>query len=64
MRAISLINHLEFDFNGSVVRKGVTLGDVDNDGNHELVVGNEDGEVVIFKVNNFLKRKKSEFIYN
>lgn len=50
MRAISLINHLEFDFNGSVVRKGVTLGDVDNDGNYELVVGNENGDVVIFKV--------------
>ncbi|KAI4472027.1 integrin alpha repeat domain-containing [Holotrichia oblita] len=49
MRAISLINHLEFDFNGSVVRKGVTLGDVDNDGNYELVVGNENGDVVIFK---------------
>ncbi|XP_022909335.2 KICSTOR complex protein ITFG2-like isoform X1 [Onthophagus taurus] len=49
MRSISLINHLEFNFNGSVVRKGITLGDVDNDGNYELIVGNETGDVAIFK---------------
>lgn len=54
MRAISLINHLEFDFYGSVVRKSVALGDVDNDGNYELVVGNEAGAVVIFKVYTYL----------
>lgn len=50
MRAISLVNRLEFDFGGNVVRKGIALGDVDNDGNNELIIGNESGEVVIFKV--------------
>lgn len=50
MRAISLVNRLEFDFGGNVARKAITLGDVDNDGNNELVIGNESGELVIFKV--------------
>lgn len=50
MCEISLINHLEFDFSGSVVKKGIALGDVDNDGCIELVVGNDNGEVAIFKV--------------
>lgn len=51
MRAISLVDRLEFDFLGNVVRSTVTLGDVDNDGRNELVVGNENGDLVIFKVN-------------
>lgn len=50
MRAISLVNRLEFEFSGVVVRKGLALGDVDNDGQNELVVGNENGELFIFKV--------------
>lgn len=51
MRAISLVERLEFDFSGNVVRSTVTLGDVDNDGRNELVVGNENGDLVILKVN-------------
>lgn len=50
MRAISLVNRLEFEFGGNVVRKGITLGDVDNDGNNELIIGNEAGELVVLKV--------------
>lgn len=50
MRAISLVSRIEFDFSGNVVRNAVTLGDVDNDGNNELIVGNEHGDVAIFKV--------------
>lgn len=50
MRAISLVDRLEFDFTGNVMRKGITLGDVDNDGTNELIVGSENGEVAIFKV--------------
>lgn len=50
MRTISLANCLEFEFTGSVLRKGLTLGDVDNDGFNELVIGNIAGEVAIFKV--------------
>lgn len=51
MRAISIVDRLEFDFIGNVVRKGLTLGDIDNDGCNELIVGGENGEVAIFKVN-------------
>lgn len=50
MRAISLVKHLEFEFSGNVLRNAITLHDVDNDGNSELIVGNERGEVTIFKV--------------
>lgn len=50
MRAISLVNRLEFEFTGNVVRKGLALGDVDNDGRNELIVGNESGDLFIFKV--------------
>lgn len=49
MRAISLVKHLEFEFSGNVLRNAITLHDVDNDGNSELIVGNERGEVTIFK---------------
>ncbi|KAG5894209.1 hypothetical protein JTB14_038379 [Gonioctena quinquepunctata] len=34
---------------GNVARNALTLGDVDNDGYNELVVGSQNGEVVIFK---------------
>lgn len=64
MRAISLVNRLEFDFGGNVVRNGITLGDVDNDGNNELVVGNEAGELVIFKVEKKLIVKIVFFFFN
>ncbi|KAF5286082.1 hypothetical protein FQA39_LY16428 [Lamprigera yunnana] len=49
MRAISLVDRLEFDFNGNVLRRGLTLGDVDNDGLNELIIGSENGDLVIFK---------------
>lgn len=32
-------------------RHGLTIGDVDNDGDNELVVGTAEGELYIFKVN-------------
>lgn len=54
MRAISLVNRLEFEFTGNVVRNALCLGDVDNDGCNELVVGSESGEVCIFKVKTIL----------
>ncbi|KAK5640395.1 hypothetical protein RI129_011206 [Pyrocoelia pectoralis] len=49
MRSISLVDRLEFDFSGNVLKKGLTLGDVDNDGVCELVVGGETGNVAVFK---------------
>lgn len=53
MRAISLVDRLEFDFAGNVLRSAITLGDVDNDGCNELVVGGENGELALFKVRFF-----------
>ncbi|XP_066154024.1 KICSTOR complex protein ITFG2-like [Euwallacea fornicatus] len=49
MRAISLVNKLEFEFPGNVARSAVTLGDIDNDGHNELIIGNDQGDVAIFK---------------
>lgn len=50
MRAISLVKKIEFEFPGNVVRNALTLGDVDNDGCNELIVGNQNGDIAIFKV--------------
>lgn len=50
MRAVSFVENIEFDFTGPVLRNGLTFGDVDNDGNQELVVGNEEGDLSIYKV--------------
>lgn len=49
MRAISLVNRIEFNFTGNVARHALALGDVDNDGCNELIIGNTSGTVVIFK---------------
>ncbi|CAH1187678.1 unnamed protein product [Phyllotreta striolata] len=49
MRAISLVKRIEFAFQGNVARNALTLGDVDNDGFNELIVGNHNGDVNIFK---------------
>lgn len=51
MRAITLVKRFEFEFSGNVMKNALTLGDVDNDGSNELVVGNQNGDVSIFKVN-------------
>lgn len=50
MRAISLVNRIEFEFRGNVARNAVVLGDLDNDGCNELVIGSDNGKVAIFKV--------------
>ena len=49
MRAVAFVDHFEFDFIGSVLKDTITLGDVDNDGMHELVVANHSGDLAIFK---------------
>lgn len=53
MRAITLVKRYEFEFPGNVVKNALTLGDVDNDGSNELIVGNHTGDVCIFKVSFF-----------
>lgn len=50
MRAISLVNRIEFEFRGNVARNAIVLGDLDNDGSNELVIGSDNGKVAIFKV--------------
>lgn len=54
MRAITLVKRYEFEFSGNVVKNALTLGDVDNDGSNELVVGNQTGDLCIYKVCNLL----------
>ncbi|KAK7081609.1 integrin alpha FG-GAP repeat-containing protein 2 [Halocaridina rubra] len=49
MRVVSFVNPLEFEFEGTVCKNAVCLGDIDNDGQNELVVGNEKGTLAIFK---------------
>ncbi|XP_067007685.2 KICSTOR complex protein ITFG2 [Anabrus simplex] len=49
MRAVCFVKRLEFDVCGNVFPNALRLGDVNNDGNHELVVGNVDGDLIIFK---------------
>ena len=49
MRVVSFVDHLELEFEGNVLKNAVCLGDVDNNGLNELVVGNEKGDVAIFK---------------
>ena len=48
-RSVSFVEHLELEFNGCVFKEALSLGDVDNDGGNELIVGNVDGELSIFK---------------
>ncbi|XP_046425664.1 KICSTOR complex protein ITFG2-like isoform X1 [Neodiprion fabricii] len=49
MRAVSFVKRLQWDVPGTIFRHGMTLGDVDNDGDNELVVGTAEGELYIFK---------------
>lgn len=49
MRTVCFVEHLEFEFSSSVFKNGIALGDVDNDGETELIVGSMTGELVIFK---------------
>lgn len=50
MRAVNFVKRLQWDLPGTVFRHGMTIGDVDNDGENELVVGTTEGELYIFKV--------------
>lgn len=50
MRAVNFSKRLVFDVPGSVFQNGLAIGDVDNDGDNELVVGTSDGDLLIFKV--------------
>ncbi|KAG7170605.1 KICSTOR complex protein ITFG2-like [Homarus americanus] len=49
MRVVSFVNHLELEFEGNINKNAICLGDVDNDGQNELIVGNENGVLAVFK---------------
>jgi len=53
MRAVCFVKRLQWDVPGTVFRHGITIGDVDNDGDNELVVGTAEGDLYIFKVMRF-----------
>lgn len=50
MRAVCFVKRLSWELPGTVFRHGLTFGDVDNDGDNELVVGTAEGDLFIFKV--------------
>ena len=50
MRSVTFVDRLTLEVEGTVAQNGVCLADVDCDGDHELVVGTEAGELYIFKV--------------
>ncbi|XP_022109298.1 KICSTOR complex protein ITFG2-like isoform X2 [Acanthaster planci] len=52
MRSVVFVERLEFEFSGNVFPNAVVLGDVDNDNENELVVGNVEGDLIIFKGSN------------
>ncbi|KAL5503159.1 hypothetical protein EMCRGX_G010066 [Ephydatia muelleri] len=49
MRSISFVKRLELEFPGNHFSHALSLGDVDNDGADELVIGNVDGTLAVFK---------------
>ncbi|KAF4528694.1 hypothetical protein B566_EDAN017235 [Ephemera danica] len=49
MRAVCFVERQELDFPGTICKNALALGDVDGDGESELVVGNEAGDLAIFK---------------
>ncbi|XP_033123033.1 KICSTOR complex protein ITFG2-like [Anneissia japonica] len=49
MRSVTFVENVELEFEGNLLSNDVILGDVNNDGEHELVVGNVEGDLSIFK---------------
>nr|XP_050040935.1 KICSTOR complex protein ITFG2-like isoform X2 [Dermacentor andersoni]XP_054930483.1 KICSTOR complex protein ITFG2-like isoform X2 [Dermacentor andersoni]XP_054930484.1 KICSTOR complex protein ITFG2-like isoform X2 [Dermacentor andersoni] len=49
MRAVSFLDKVEYEFIGNFMQHAICLGDVDNDKNIELVAGNLQGDLAVFK---------------
>ena len=50
MRSVTFVDRLTLEVTGAIAQNGVCLGDVNGDGDHELVVGNDAGELFGDKV--------------
>jgi len=48
-RQVSLVNRVKVPFKGSLLPGACVLGDVDDDGDQELVAGNCDGKLYVYK---------------
>lgn len=49
MRSVSFVKFFELSFVGNIYQNAIVLGDVDNDGHNELVIGNTNGTLFIYK---------------
>lgn len=49
MNLASFVDHCDFEVPGNIFKSAIALGDVDNDNDVELVVGNMEGNLYIFK---------------
>ncbi|KAI8499760.1 integrin alpha FG-GAP repeat-containing protein 2 [Branchiostoma belcheri] len=49
MRYVSFVEHLQLEFSGNLMPQAMVLGDVDNDQDNELVAGNVNGQLMVFK---------------
>ena len=48
-RSLSFVERVDLDFSGTFSKEALLLADVDKDGDNELVVGNMNGELAVFK---------------
>lgn len=51
-RTVSFVDRIEVDFDGNLFNQAITLADIDNDKANELIVGNTEGDLAIFKGTN------------
>lgn len=56
MRSVSFDKFFELSFDGNIYQNAIVLGDVDNDGHNELVIGNLAGTLFIFKERSCIQR--------
>ena len=49
MRSVTFVDRISIDYSGNIAQNALCLGDVDNDGCHELVAGTDQGEMIVVK---------------